>query len=109
MKTNADILNSIPSEMDLITYFDSLSIFEKRELINELKVCNSFFNKNMRLKTRLVLFSYGCSFFCYFRISENWIMYYLIGINVPLSLFLFRGIQEALFYEKAIRKLERRL
>jgi hypothetical protein len=109
MKTNAEILNAIPSEMDLKTYFDSLTIFEKRELINELEVCKGHFSKNMKLKIGLALFSYVCSFLCYFGIREDWFIYYLIGINIPLSIFLFKGIQETLFYEKAISKLERRL
>lgn len=109
MKTNADILNAIPLEMDLETYFDSLTIFEKRELINELEVCKGHFSKDNRLKIRLAIFSYVCSFLCYFGVREDWFIYYLIGINLPLSVFLIMGIQNTKKYEKAIRKLELRL
>ena len=109
MKTKADILNAIPSEMDLETYFDSLTIFEKRELINELEVCKSHFKKNFKPKMYLAAFSYTCSFLCYFGIKEEWFIYYLIGINLPLSIFFFLDIKDASLYDKVIRKLERRL
>ncbi len=109
MKSKADILNAIPSGMDLETYFDSLSIFEKRELIEELDVCKGHFTKNLKPKMHLALFSYLCSFICYFGIREEWFIYYLIGINVPLSIFLFLDFKDASFYEKAIKKLERKM
>jgi hypothetical protein len=108
-KTTAELLNAIPAGMDLGTYFDSLDIFEKRELINELEVCKSHFTKYLKPNFYLALFSYVCSFLCYFGIREEWFIYYLIGINVPLSIFLFLNIKDASFYDKVIKNLERRL
>jgi hypothetical protein len=95
--------------MDLEAYFDSLDIFDKRELLNELEVCKGHFTKFLKPKMYLVLFSYTCSFLCYFGIKEDWFIYYLIGINVPLSIFLFLEIKDVMFYNKVIKKLERRL
>ncbi len=109
MKTKAEILNAIPSGMDLETYFDSLTIFEKRELINELEICKGHFTKNLKPKMYLAIFSYICSFLCYFGIREEWFIYYLMGINLPLSIFLFLDIKDASFYDKVIKKLESRL
>jgi len=108
-KTTAELLNAIPDGMDLGTYFDSLDIFDKRELINELEVCKSHFTEYLKPIIYLALFSYGCSFLCYFGIREEWFIYYLIGINVPLSIFLFLNIKDASFYDKVIKNLERRL
>ena len=108
-KTNAEILNTIPTGMNLETYFASLNIFEKRELIYELEVCKSNFTKNLKPKMYLAIFSYICSFLCYFGIGEEWFIYYLIGINLPLSFFLFLDIKDASFYDKVIKKLESRL
>ena len=108
-KTNAEILNAIPSGMNLETYFDSLDIFDERELINELEVCKGHFAKNLKPKIYLALFSYACSFLCYFGIREEWFIYYLIGINMPLSILLLWDIKDALFYMKVIKILERRL
>ena len=109
MKTKADILNAIPAGMDLETYFDSLDIFDKRELINELEVCKSHFTKYLKPKIYSILFSYATSFICYFGIREEWFIYYLIGMNLLISIFLFLDIKDATFYEKVIKKLERRL
>jgi hypothetical protein len=109
MKTKADLLNAIPFGMDLETYFDSLDVFEKRELINELEVCKSHFTKYLQPKLYFALFSYTCSFLCYFGIQEAWFICYLIGINLLISIFLFLDIKDASIYEKAIKKLERRL
>ena len=109
MKTKADILNAIPSGMDLETYFDSLDIFDKRELINELEVCKSHFTKYLKPKIYSILFSYATSFICYFGIREEWFIYYLIGMNLLLSIFLLLDIKDVSFYEKVIEKLERRL
>ena len=47
-KTTAELLNAIPDGMDLGTYFDSLDIFDKRELLNELEVCKSHFTKYLK-------------------------------------------------------------
>ena len=93
-KAEAEILNAIPIGVDLETYFNSLNIFEKRELITELEVCKS---------------SYLCSFLCYFGIKEAWFIYYLIGINLPLSIFLLLDVKDKSYYGKVIKKLERRL
>ena len=109
MKNKADMLNAIPSGMDLETYFDSLDVFEKRELINELEVCKSHFTKYLKPKLYFAFFSYACSFLSYFGIQEAWFIFYLIGINLLLSIFLFLDIKDASIYEKAIKKLERRL
>ncbi len=109
MKTKAEILNAIPLEMDLETYFDSLTIFDKRSLINELEVCKAHFSKNYRLKIRLAIFSYLCSFLCYLGVREDWFIYYLIGINLPLSIFVFLVIRDVSFYDKIIGNLEKRL
>ena len=109
MKTKADILNAIPAGMDLETYFDSLDIFDKRKLINELEVCKSHFTKYLKPKIYSILFSYATSFICYFGIREEWFIYYLIGMNLLLSIFLFLDIKDASIYEKAIKKLEIRL
>jgi hypothetical protein len=108
-KTQATILNAIPANLNLETYFDSLTIFEKRELINELEVCKSHFTKNLKPKMYLAIFSYVCSFLCYFGIREEWFIFYLMVINLPLSIFLFLDIKDASFYDKVIKKLESRL
>jgi hypothetical protein len=105
MKTKAEILNAIPPGMDLETYFDSLNIFEKRELIDELEVCRSHFTKHFKQKVHLALISYTCSFVCFFGVGETWFLYYLVVINIPLSIFLFLDFKDAKFYQKVIKKM----
>lgn len=109
MKKTAEILNATPAGTDLETYFDSLDIFDKRELINELEVSKGHFAKHLKPQIYMALFSYVCSFLCYFGIKEDWFIYYLIGINVPLSIFVLLNAKDVIFYEKAIKKLERRM
>ncbi len=105
MKTKADILNAIPAEMNLETYFETLNIFEKRELIDELEVCKSHCTKHFKQKVHFALISYTISFVCYFGIGEAWFLYYLVGINIPLSIFLFLDFKDGALYDKAIKKL----
>ena len=106
MKTKADILNAIPVGMTLETYFNSLNIFEKRELIDELEVCKSHFTKQFKQKVYLSLISYTCSFVCFFGIGEALFLCYLVLINIPLSIFLFLDFKDASLYDKAIKKLD---
>ena len=40
---------------------------------------------------------------------EAWFIFYLIGINLLISIFLFLDIKDASIYEKAIKKFEIRL
>ena len=66
MKTKAEILNAIPSGMDLETYFDSLTIFEKREMINELEICKSHFTKNLKPKIKFLIVESASSWYSLF-------------------------------------------
>ena len=47
-KKEARVLNAIPSDKTLIEYFDSLDVFEKRELIDELKYVGNAYSKNLK-------------------------------------------------------------
>jgi hypothetical protein len=108
MKT-AEIINAIPQNMSLETYFDSLNVFEKRELIDELEEAKNNYSKNLKRNSALACFSYLVSFGCYFGVQETWFIYYLICLNIPLSFFLFLSYKSSYSYSKSIRVLEKRL
>lgn len=105
----AEILNAIPFGIDLETYFESLDIFDKRQLINELEVAKNNCAKNIKRNILLACFSYLVSFSCYFGIQEVWFFFYLICINIPLSIFLLLAINNSQCYLRAIRILEKKL
>ena len=48
MKKEANVINSIKPGVSLDEHFDSLDIFKKREMIDELKQSGEYFGKNMR-------------------------------------------------------------
>ena len=106
-KTQATILNAIPSNMDLETYFESLDVFDKRALLDELEICKGHFTKNLKRNTVMVLISDLTSFLCYFGIREEWFIYYLFCINIPMSIFLFLTYRSASIYYLAIEKLKK--
>ncbi|MFM7667500.1 MAG: hypothetical protein ACKO7D_04855 [Bacteroidota bacterium] len=108
MKT-AEILNAIPQNMSLEAYFDSLDVFEKRQLLNELEVTKENYSISLNRNTKLACFSYLVSFGCYFGVKETWFIFYLICLNIPLSFFLFLNYKNSYTYLKAIRILEKRL
>ena len=108
MKT-AEIINAIPENMSLETYFDSLDIFEKRQILNELEKSKEIFSKSLNRNTKLACFSYLVSFGCYFGIQETWFIFYLVCLNIPLSFVLFLNFKSSYTYLKAIRILEKRL
>jgi hypothetical protein len=108
-KKEANILNAIPSGIDLTTYFDSLDLFEKRELIDELKEYRAFNSKNLRKATHLVLISHLVSLVCYFGVQQEWFLYYLVCINSPMYIFLFLKIKSTWTYRLAIEHLEKRM
>ena len=71
-KKEARVLNAIPENMTLTEYFDSLDVFEKRELIDELKYMGDVYAKNLSRNMILGGISWLCSFLCYFGIQETW-------------------------------------
>jgi hypothetical protein len=109
MKKEANIINSIKPEVSLDEHFDSLDIFKKREMINEFKQSKEYFSKNMGRNIFLAVFSYICSAICYFGVQETWFIYYLLVINVPLSIFLYLNLRDFTRYAKLAERYEKRL
>jgi hypothetical protein len=109
MKKEANIINSIKPEVSLDEHFDSLDIFKKREMINEFKQSKEYFSKNMGRNIFFAAFSYICSALCYFGVQETWFIYYLMLINVPLSIFLYLNLRDFTRYAKLAEKYEKRL
>ena len=105
----AQVLNAIPENMTLTEYFDSLDVFEKRELIDELKYMGEVYSKNFTRNIILAGVSWLCSFLCYFGVQETWFIYYLILINVPLTIFLWLNIRNYTNYNGVARHLEKRM
>jgi hypothetical protein len=109
MKKEANIINSIKPEVSLDEHFDSLDIFKKREMINEFKQSKEYFSKNMGRNIFFAAFSYICSALCYFGVQETWFIYYLMLINVPLSILLYLNLRDFTRYAKLAEKYEKRL
>lgn len=105
----ARVLNAIPNDMTLEEYFDSLDVFDKREMINELKQAGGAHSKYMTQQISLAVFSWVCSFLCYFGVRETWFAYYLIAINIPLSIFLWLNIRNFTNYNGLARYFEKRM
>lgn len=105
----ARVLNAIPENMTLTEYFDSLDVFEKRELIDELKYMGEVYSKNFTRNIILAGLSWVCSFLCYFGVQETWFVYYLILINVPLTIFLWLNVRNYTNYSGVARHLEKRM
>jgi hypothetical protein len=108
-KKEARVLNSIPEGKTLEEYFDSLDIFEKREMIDELKQAGRVYSKNTTKQIVLALVSWLCSFACYFGIRETWAIYYLVAINIPLTIFLVLNIRNFTNYNGVARYFEKKL
>jgi hypothetical protein len=108
-KKEARVLNAIPSDKTLIEYFDSLDVFEKRELIDELKYVGNAYSKNLKKQITLASVSWICSFLCYFGVQETWFIYYLIAINVPLTIFFFLNVRGFTNYNGVARFFEKRM
>jgi len=108
-KKEARVLNSIPGGKTLEEYFDSLDIFEKRELIEELKQAGEAHSKNTTRKIVMALFSWLCSFLCYFGIQETWAIYYFIAINIPLTVILLLQIRSFSNYNGVARYFEKKI
>jgi hypothetical protein len=109
MKKEANIINSIKENVSLDEHFDSLNIFEKREMIDEFKQSKEYFSKNMGRNIFFAVFSYICSTICYFGIQETWFIYYLLAGNTPLSIFLYLNLRDFTRYAKLVERYEKRL
>jgi len=46
---------------------------------------------------------------CYFGVQETWFIYYLILINVPLTIFLWLNVRNYTNYSGVARHLEKRM
>ncbi|MBM3185137.1 MAG: hypothetical protein FJZ67_02455 [Bacteroidetes bacterium] len=109
IKTEATLLNAIPTDIHLTDYFDSLTLFEKRELIQELEFCKELQFKTVRRNFNLVLFSHVVSLVCYLGVQQEWFFYCLLCIHVPMDILLFLKINSNRTYQLAIEFLEKRM
>lgn len=109
MKKEATILNSIKPGLSFDEYFDSLNIFEKREMIDELKEVKDYFTKNMPRNIFLVFFCYFCSIVSYIWIQETWFIYYVLFLNLIPSYFLYSLLYNFSVYSQLVKKYEKRL
>lgn len=108
-KKEARILNAIPKDKTLEEYFDSLDVFEKREMIEELKHVGKAYGGRMTQQIGLASISWIISFLCFLGIQEAWAAYYLIAINIPLSIFLWLNIRNSTNYNGLARHFEKRM
>ena len=109
IKSEASLMNAIPTGVDLTDYFDTLTVFEKRELIQELEFCREIQFKNLKRNVNWVLFSHLVSLVCYLGAEQEWFFYYLLCIHAPIDIFLFFKINTARTYQLAIELLEKRM
>jgi hypothetical protein len=108
-KNTAEVLNGIPVGMELNDYFNTLDIFQKRELINEIKEIAAFWVSKFKKMLPLAILSYVVSFLCYFGTDQSWAGWYLFFINVPLTFILLLHYRKAYQYSIAANILEKEL
>jgi hypothetical protein len=108
-KNTAEVLNGIPVGMELNDYFNTLDIFQKRELINEIKEIAAFWVSKFKKMFPLAILSYVVSFLCYFGTDQSWAGWYLFAINVPLTVILVLHYIKAYKYTIAAKILEHKL
>jgi len=108
-KKSAEILNAIPVGMELNDYFNTLDIFQKRELINEIKEMASLWVSKFKKMLPLAILSYIVSFVCYLGTDQSWAGWYLFVINVPLTVILILHYLKAYRYTIAAKILEHKL
>ncbi len=108
-KKSAEILNAIPTGVELKDYFNTLDAFQKRELIDELKEIASLWVSKSKKTLPLAILSYVVSFVCYFGTDQSWAGWYLFAINVPLTFIHILHYVKAYRYTIAAKILEKEL
>jgi hypothetical protein len=104
-KKKADVINAIPSDMDLLSYFLSLSNPEREMLMEELKVAQENLSVNNPQYVYMLVVCYLVSISCYFGVREYWFMAYLFAINLVVTLLYMSTLSKARPYKKSLRLL----
>lgn len=85
------LISKKPDNLSLVEYFQTLDVFDKRELINDLRVFKSISDKSLRYFKYLLAFSVLSSVIC-ISILPNILV---VSANTLLSLGVF-----VIFYKK---------
>jgi len=104
-KKRADVINAIPPDMDLLSYFLSLSNAEREMLMEELKVAEVNLSGNKPQYVYMLVVCYVVSVSCYFGVREYWFMAYLLAINLVVTLLYISTFSKARPYTKSLRLL----
>lgn len=109
MENTPSLILSVPKDSSLIEYFDSLDCFDKRDLINELKMLLNLEQEALRRSSGYFIASllFGALSLCFHY--NPWYLLILFAVNTPLMYLIYRSYNYANKLKWIVRYLEYRL
>jgi hypothetical protein len=109
MENTPSLILSVPKDSSLIEYFDSLDCFDKRDLINELKMLFDLERDAIRQSRGYLIasLSFGALSLCFHY--NPWYLLIFFAVNAPLMYLIYRSFRFAHKLKYLIRYLEFRL
>lgn len=103
------LIDSIPEEKTLDEYFDSLDIFEKRKMIEEIRSIGESFYKDLNKQIAFCIFCWSLSIIFYFGVRETWALIYFSVINIPLTIIVLLNRRDSIAYKSVARYFEKKM
>ena len=103
------ILSQKPENLSLIEYFNTLDVFDKRELINELELFKSMSDKSFKYFKYLLAFSVLSSVICISILPNILVVSTYTALSLGVFVIFYKKYKISIKYKSVIDYLQKNM
>ena len=103
------MLSQKPENLSLIEYFNTLNVFDKRELINDLRVFKSISDKSLRYFKYLLAFSVLSSVICISILPNILVVSAYTLLSLGVFVIFYKKYKISFKYKSVIEYLQKNM
>lgn len=103
------ILSQKPKNLSLIEYFNTLNVFDKRELVNELELFKSISDKSLRYFNYLLAFSVLSSVICISILPNILVVSTYTLLSLSVFVIFYKKYKTSIKYKSVIEYLQKNM
>lgn len=103
------MLSQKPENLSLIEYFNTLNVFDKRELINELELFKSMSDKSLRYFKYLLVFSVLSSVICISILPNILVVSTYTLLSLGVFVIFYKKYKISIKYKSVIDYLQKNM
>jgi hypothetical protein len=103
------LISKKPDNLSLVEYFQTLDVFDKRELINDLRVFKSISDKSLRYFNYLLAFSVLSSVICISILPNILVVSAYTLLSLGVFVIFYKKYKISIKYKSVIEYLQKNM